>query len=72
MHIIEAFNKGLLNETITFRLLEAHLAQGGIPDLRSHKRLTPEEALKCGYISDDMAKKLISALKVAGCKFTMK
>lgn len=63
MHIIDAFNQGLLNEMVTFRLLEAHLAQGGIPDLKSHRRLTPEEAWQRGYISEDMAKKLIIALK---------
>lgn len=64
MHIIEAFNRGLLNEMVAFRLLEAHLAQGGIPDLESFERLTPEQALQRGYITKDMAKKLIVALKV--------
>lgn len=65
MHILEAFNRGLLNENVAFRLLEAHLAQGGIPDPATGEKINPVEALKRGYISQELATKLTIALKVS-------
>ena len=64
MHIINAHNEGMLSEVVTFRLLEAHLAQGGIPDPSTAERLSPEEALHRKYITKEMAEKLIVALQV--------
>nr|XP_039257023.1 uncharacterized protein LOC120333738 [Styela clava] len=63
IHIVDAFSRGLLSEPVAFRLLEAHLAQGGIPDPTTGERVSPEEAFRRGYITQEMAEKLIVALK---------
>lgn len=53
--IFRAVQEGLIDRTVTARLLEAQLFAGGIADPRSGHRLTIDEALCHGLMDQEMA-----------------
>ncbi|XP_056154000.1 microtubule-actin cross-linking factor 1 [Lampris incognitus] len=53
--IFRAIQEGLIDRTVTVRLLETQLFAGGIADPRSGHRLTIDEAVSHGLIDQDLA-----------------